>query len=140
MFVLQTILFVIMISDSLSSYSSDNQRIIPYLKSVEIKVHNQIGDHAYFWPRNFKLVDECVYSLIPLLLLKLSAREYIAPGSAREYLDPVGNKGSHSKKILTLSSANPSATSQRKSKGAKIRPLLLMRRPTILLLPKLLNQ
>ena len=102
-----------MISDFLSSYSSDNQRI-PYLKSVEIKVHNQIGNHAHLWSRDFKLTNKCVYSLIPLFLLKLlhqigntptqqleipryqaELEKTSLPNSAREYLDQIGNEGSH---------------------------------------------
>ena len=62
-------------------------------------------NHAHLWPRDFKPADECVYSSDSPLPIKAvtsnreypnsSAREYLAPGSAREYLDPVGNKGSH---------------------------------------------
>ena len=77
-FVLQSILFVNMISDSLSSYRS------------------QIGNHAHLRPRDYKLADKCVFSLIPIFLLKLSAREYLATGPARKNLAPVANKGSHS--------------------------------------------
>ena len=63
-----------------------------------------VDNHGHLWSRDFKLTNKCVYSLIPLFLLKLSAREYLAPGSTREYLalgstreylDQVGNKGSH---------------------------------------------
>ena len=110
---MQTILFVIMISDSFSSYRSDNQRI-PYLKSVEIKVHNQIGNHAHLRPRDSKLANKCVYPLIFLFLSKLlyqigntptqqleipryqaELEKTSLPSSPREYLDQIGNEGSH---------------------------------------------
>ena len=114
-FVLQSILFVIMISDSLSSYRS------------------QIGNHVHLRPRDSKLANKCVYSSIPLFLLKLlhqtgntPTREiphqikqleiprYQAefektsqPSSAREYLDQIGNKGSHSTYFFILKQRKP---------------------------------
>ena len=96
-----------MISDSLSSYSS------------EIKVHNQIGNHAHLRPRDSKLADECVYSLIPILLLKLSANEYLATGPARENLDPVSNKGSHSIYFFILKQRKPKCNLPAKIKGCE---------------------
>ena len=91
-----------MISDSLSSYRS------------------QIGNHAHrLRPRDSKLADECVYSLIPILLLilKLSANEYLATGPAREYLDPSGNKGSHSIYFFILKQCKPKCNLPAKIKG-----------------------
>ena len=74
-----------------------------------------VDNHGHLWSRDFKLTNKCVYSLIPLFLLKplhqigniptqqLEIPRYQAelentslPNSAREYLDQIGNKGSHS--------------------------------------------
>ena len=96
-----------------------------------------VDNHGHLWSRDFKLTYECVYALDSLLPAK-AVNERVNLNSARETLAPVDNKGSHLTYFLSLSSANPSAIFQRKSKGAKIRPLLLMRRPTILFLLKLL--
>ena len=73
-----------------------------------------VDNHGHLWSRDFKLTNKCVYSLIPLFLLKLLHQtgntptqqleipRYQAelentslPSSAREYLDQIGNKGSH---------------------------------------------
>ena len=70
-------------------------------------------------PRDSKLAGECVYSLIPILLLKLSARDYLVTGPARDYLDPVGNKGSHSIYFFILKQRKPKCNLPAKIKGCE---------------------
>ena len=89
----------------------------------------RINNNHELWPRDFKQADECVYSLDSPLPIKAvtsnreypnsSAREYLTPGSAREYLDPVGNKGSHSIYFFILKQRKPKCNLPAKIKGCE---------------------
>ena len=101
-----------------------------------------VDNHGHLWSRDFKLTNECVYSSILLFLLKLlhqtgntPTREiphqikqleiprYQAelektsqPSSAREYLDQIGNKGSH---LIYFFIHKPTPQQWQKIKGCK---------------------
>ena len=110
---------------------------------VVLLLSRYVDNHGHLWSRDFKLTNECVYSSILLFLLKLlhqtgntPTREiphqikqleiprYQAelektsqPSSAREYLDQIGNKGSHSIYFFILKQRKPKCNLPAKIKG-----------------------
>ena len=93
---------------------------------VVLLLSRYVDNHGHLWSRDFKLTNKCVYSLILLFLLKLlhqigntptqqleipcyqaELEKTSLPSSPREYLDQIGNEGSHSTYFFILKQRKP---------------------------------